>query len=78
MRMRIAIESISKVKEFNARAVNFPCKINIVSDRYVVDGRSLMGLFSLDLSKPVEMEFSEIHFDLAKLCFGRFEVKNEN
>ena len=73
--MKILIDSIVKVKEFNNLAVKFPCEIDVVSDRYIIDGRSLMGLFSLDLGKPVEMKFDKKYEDLAKLLFSKFEVK---
>ena len=73
--MKILIDSIVKVKEFNNLAVKFPCEIDIVSGRYIIDGRSLMGLFSLDLGKPVEMKFDKKYEDLAKLLFSKFEAK---
>ena len=73
--INILIDSISKVKEFNNLAVKFPCEIDIISGRYIIDGRSLMGLFSLDLGKPVEMKFDKKYEDLAKLLFSKFEVK---
>lgn len=73
--MKILIDSIVKVKEFNNLAVKFPCEIDIISGRYIIDGRSLMGLFSLDLGKPVEMKFDKKYEDLAKLIFSKFEVK---
>ena len=75
MSMMILINDISKVKEFNNLAVKFPCEIDVVSGRYIIDGRSLMGLFSLDLGKPVEMKFDKKYEDLAKLLFSKFEVK---
>ena len=75
MSIMILIDSISKVKEFNNLAVKFPCEIDIISGRYIIDGRSLMGLFSLDLGKPVEMKFDKKYEDLAKLLFSKFEVK---
>ena len=73
--MKILIDSIVKVKEFNNLAVKFPCEIDIISGRYIIDGRSLMGLFSLDLGKPIEMKFDKKYEDLAKLLFSKFEVK---
>ena len=73
--MKILIDSIVKVKEFNNLAVKSPCEIDIVSGRYIIDGRSLMGLFSLDLGKPVEMKFDKKYEDLANLLFSKFEVK---
>ena len=73
--MKILIDSIVKVKEFNNLAVKFPCEIDIISGRYIIDGRSLMGLFSLDLGKPIEMKFDKKYEDLANLLFSKFEVK---
>ena len=73
--MKILIDSIVKVKEFTNLAVKFPCEIDIVSGRYIIDGRSLMGLFSLDLGQPIEMKFDKKYEDLAKLLFSKFEVK---
>ena len=73
--MKILIDSIVKVKEFNNLAVKFPCEIDIISGRYIIDVRSLLGLFSLDLGKPVEMKFDKKYEDLAKLLFSKFEVK---
>lgn len=75
MSIMILINDISKVKEFNNLAVKFPCEIDVISGRYIIDGRSLMGLFSLDLGKPVEMKFDKKYEDLAKLLFSKFEVK---
>ena len=75
MSIMILIDSISKVKEFNNLAVKFPCEIDIISGRYIIDGRSLMGLFSRDLAKPVELKFDKKYKDLAKLLFSKFEVK---
>ena len=52
----ISISSTEDVKTF----VNLMCKydfdIDLVSGRYVVDAKSIMGIFSLDLSKPVTLE----------------------
>lgn len=74
MQMKIMIDNITKVKEFNNLTLKFPCDIDVVSSRYVVDGKSLMGLFSLDLSKPVVVRFDDEYGDLAKLYFSKFEV----
>ena len=39
-----------------AEGVTVPCEVDVLSGRYVVDGKSIMGLFSLDLSQPVKVE----------------------
>ena len=47
--------SISDVKEFADIVSAFDYDIDLVSGRYVVDAKSIMGIFSLDLSKPISL-----------------------
>lgn len=52
-RFSIMLKSINDVKEF-ARIVNdFPYDIDLSSGRYIVDAKSIMGIFSLDLARPI-------------------------
>lgn len=73
--MTILIDNIFDLKRFNNIAMTFPCEIDVISGRYTVDGRSLMGLLSLDLSKPVQIKLDNKYEDLARLYFSKFEVK---
>ena len=58
---KLQINSIDKVKEFcNAAVFGCEADVDVVSDRYVIDGKSIMGLFSLDLSKVLELR---VHAD---------------
>ena len=41
------------VKNFVNIVTRYDCPINLVSGRYVVDAKSIMGIFSLDLTKPI-------------------------
>ncbi|MDR1670036.1 MAG: HPr family phosphocarrier protein [Oscillospiraceae bacterium] len=52
----VQLKSISEVKAFVNTACEQPCDIDIVSGRYVIDAKSIMGIFSLDLSKPITVE----------------------
>lgn len=52
----VALPTISAVKEFVNITNNCPCEALLISDRYVVDAKSIMGIFSLDLSKPVKFK----------------------
>ncbi|HBQ63819.1 MAG TPA: serine kinase [Clostridiales bacterium] len=56
----IQLKSINEVKDFVNTVNRFDCDIDLISGRYVVDAKSIMGIFSLDLSKPIRME---IHAD---------------
>ena len=51
----ILLKSIDDVKTFVNLTVRFPYDIDLSSNRYVVDGKSIMGIFSLDLSKPIQV-----------------------
>lgn len=55
---KIDLKSIKSVKEFVNITNNFIGDVTLKSDRYVVDGKSIMGIFSLDLSKPIEVEIT--------------------
>lgn len=49
------LNSIDKAKDFAALASLMKCEIDVCSGRYVVDAKSVLGLFSVDLSVPVEV-----------------------
>lgn len=53
--INIRFLSISDVKEFADLVSTFNYDIDLVSGRYVVDAKSIMGIFSLDLSKPISL-----------------------
>jgi phosphotransferase system HPr-like phosphotransfer protein len=53
--VQISLNSIDKVKSFVNDLMKFDTDFDLVSGRYVVDAKSIMGIFSLDLSKPIEL-----------------------
>ena len=50
------MDTIQKVKEFVNIIATLPGEYDLVSDRYVVDAKSIMGIFSLDLSAPLRLD----------------------
>ena len=52
----IQLNSILDVKEFVNIVNKCPYDIDLTSSRYVVDAKSIMGIFSLDLSKPIKVD----------------------
>ena len=52
--VRISLNSIDKVKSFVNDLTKFDTDFDLVSGRYVIDAKSIMGIFSLDLSKPID------------------------
>ena len=59
-----SLNSIDKVKSFVNDISKFDSDFDLVSGRYVIDAKSIMGIFSLDLSKPITLN---IHADNANL-----------
>lgn len=68
-RLTINLNDFAKAKKFINEATKFPSDIDVIRDRYVIDGKSAIGLFTLDLSKPVEVQ---IHSD------DPYEIKRFN
>ncbi len=53
--VKISLNSIDKVKAFVNDVTRFDTDFDLVSGRYVIDAKSIMGIFSLDLSKPIDL-----------------------
>jgi hypothetical protein len=58
--VKISLNSIDKVKSFVNELSKFDVDFDLVSGRYVIDAKSIMGIFSLDLSKSIDLN---IHAD---------------
>lgn len=58
--VEISLNSIDKVKTFVNLINRYDYDFDLVSGRYVIDAKSIMGIFSLDLSKPITLN---IHAD---------------
>ncbi|MBQ8648796.1 MAG: HPr family phosphocarrier protein [Clostridia bacterium] len=69
-KLNISLSSISNVKEFVEIVTMSDYEIDLVSGRYTVDAKSIMGIFSLDLAKPIELV---AHTDNADELFEKLE-----
>ena len=65
----ISLQAINDVKDFVNTVMLFNYDIDLVSGRYAVDAKSIMGIFSLDISKPIDLN---VHTDKA---IDKFIVK---
>lgn len=52
----ISLKSINDVKDFVNIVNRYDFDVDLSSGRYIVDAKSIMGIFSLDLSKPIKVE----------------------
>lgn len=73
--MKITLGNIQDVREFVNEVVMLNYEVDLVQGRYVIDAKSIMGIFSLDLLSPITVvahtEYAQDFFD--KL--SRFAVK---
>ncbi|MBR4341708.1 MAG: HPr family phosphocarrier protein [Lachnospiraceae bacterium] len=53
--VKISLNSIDAVKSFVNTVTKYESDFDLVSGRYVIDAKSIMGIFSLDLSKSIEL-----------------------
>jgi len=56
----ISLNSIEKVKTFVNEIAKYECDFDLISGRYIIDAKSIMGIFSLDLSQNITLK---IHAD---------------
>ena len=68
--LTIHLKSINEVKEFVRIVNDFSYDVDLISGRYIVDAKSIMGIFSLDLARPIALE---IHSDKADDLVARLE-----
>lgn len=59
MTTKILINDIDKIKNFIRIMSKCPFDARLISGRYIVDAKSLMGIFSLNTSKPIDLEICD-------------------
>ena len=64
---KLDLNSIERVKGFVSAISNMEGYFDLVSGRYVVDAKSIMGIFSMDLSENVELRILETNERLSEI-----------
>ena len=72
--MNICLNQIEAVKEFVALAETKDYPLTLESSIYRVNAKSLLGVFSLDLSKPVNLVVPLAEMEDARTTFEKFAV----
>lgn len=57
--IKISLDTIEKVKNFVTEINKFNSEFDLVSGRYTIDAKSIMGIFSLDMSKPIDLNIHD-------------------
>ncbi len=53
--LTVAFTQISQLQEFVNLTIQYPNDVDLVSGRYTVDAKSLLGIYSLDLRNPLQV-----------------------
>ena len=61
--IKIRLKNTDDIKDFNHAVTKINGDIDLVSGRYVVDAKSIMGIFSLDISKPLTCRINAVNMN---------------
>ncbi|MCL2234543.1 MAG: HPr family phosphocarrier protein [Firmicutes bacterium] len=65
--IQVSLLQAQHVKEFVNIVSKYPFEVDLKSGRFVIDAKSILGIFSLDLSKPITLDiYSDKCDDLIK------------
>lgn len=70
----IMLNSIADVKEFVTTVSKYDFDVDLESGRYAIDAKSIMGIFSLDLSKKIKLVAHTDNADAFMAEIAKFEV----
>ena len=60
LQKQIILDSVDKVKAFVVTISKYPGEATLTSGRYIVDAKSIMGIFSLALNKPTDFSYEGV------------------
>ena len=69
----IKLNSIEKVKNFVNQVSTFECDVDVLYRRYIIDAKSIMALFSVDLTEPLKVMIHTDDYDELKRFFEIME-----
>lgn len=72
----VKIDTIEKIKDFVNALTSFDNDFDLVHDRYVIDAKSIMGIFSLDTSQSLTLKIhKDEDLDAIYAALDKFIVK---
>lgn len=72
--MKILLNDFNKLRDFLEISQKEPSRIELRHNGYIVDGKSMLGIMSLDLSQPIELALALNNLE-AYEKYKKFEVK---
>ena len=73
----IRLSTIQDIRTFVETVIRFDCEIDLQSGRYIVDAKSIMGIFSLDLMNPITLTVNASEEEAAKVIEAVSKFKAE-
>ena len=64
--VKVLLDSVEKVKRFSSLISRVSVECELVEGAYMMDAKSIMGIFSLDLSKPIQLNIHSDNRDVLK------------
>ena len=76
LKINIKLDTVDKVKEFVKEVTTMECGADLVNGKYRVDAKSILGIFSLDLTKvmTLELECNSDDEEKYKVAMEKFAV----
>ena len=80
MEFQVLLTSVADVKRFVDVAAAYPYDVDVSTERYIVNGKSIMGLFGLDLNAPIVMRTEGEGEELAAFLkeVGKYIVETQD
>ena len=77
VKLNVKIVSMQDADKFNKICTKYDCDMDLQNDKYYVNAKSIMGIFSIDLSKPVNIRIQAEgkEAEKAEQVIKKFEVK---
>lgn len=74
--MKVKMDKVDDIKSFVRIATNTSLDVILTSGRWVVDGKSLLGILSLDLSKPITCQIGDKDSDASEVSKVIAQIKS--
>ena len=75
-KVNIKLSTIEDVRSFVNIVTAYTGEVDLSSGRYVVDAKSIMGIFSLDLMSPIKVIVEEEKYEEVVSKIGKFIIKD--
>lgn len=64
--VKVLLDGVEKVKSFSSLISKVGVDCELVEGAYMMDAKSIMGIFSLDLSRPIQLNIHSDNRDVLK------------